>query len=281
MTMVKSLDESYDKFYYAELPKFHMKNVIEYKRGVTNLYTGSFNILSFCINGSEEHYRMEQMTFANHKEADLHRNEYIALFLNRYVQIFKEKISSCARGQSLDLTKIDYLSSICESKQETEELMYAAKDAGIEVHVDKMPNEQGLIDLAQKVIDLPHNKDPRYIQAKWAAILYKFEYSKKKKDLKRQSLAEFDFQRFICFNSVHQVCRISMRKGKIDHKKSIVNIVCNDINFEFAEINLPRKSFDILNKHKQRIFFQEENIKSTRFTLNKVLFTSIREIGIK
>lgn len=99
MSMVKRLDANYDKFYFAELPKFHYKNIIEQKENDTSLYTGSFNILSFCINGSDEHYRMEQMTFVNRTEAKNRRQNYLQLFAERYVLEYVEKMRATTLQQ--------------------------------------------------------------------------------------------------------------------------------------------------------------------------------------
>ena len=92
MNKVKELDNLYEKFYYAELPKFHSKNVIEYKGGVTSLYTGSFNILSFSIHGHEEHFRMEQMSFANKKSAEKMRKDYLNIFEKKNLNEYANKM---------------------------------------------------------------------------------------------------------------------------------------------------------------------------------------------
>ena len=76
-----------------------------------------------------------------------------------------------------------------------------------------------------------------------------------------QKNVETEFHRIVNRNSIYKVCRFAMRRGRNDAKKSIVYIICNGLNFEFGEIQLPQNSFNAINKHKEKINYREENIK--------------------
>lgn len=278
MSVVKRLDANYDKFYYAELPKFHMKNVIEQKGNSTSLYTGSFNILSFCINGSDEHYRMEQMTFANRKEAKERRNGYMDLFATKYVEEYITKIKNSKNG-TVNFAKLEYLKQIDALTTAIQKLEELAKLSEVKVESITRPNNEGMVALAQKVINAPYQEDSYQIQARLAALLFLFEYAKDKKNNKLLKDLDAEFQRLVNRSSIYRLCRFTMKKGREDSRKSIVHIICNGLNFEFGEILLPKNSFSAISKHKEMISFKEENIKYAKTNIGEILYNSAKSVG--
>lgn len=278
MSVVKRLDSNYDKFYYAELPKFHMKNVIEQKGDMTFLYTGSFNVLSFCIDGNDEHYRMEQMTFANSKEAKERRNGYLELFTKRYVMEYLSKIRN-SDTDIVNLAKLDYLKSVDTLSRVISELEEIAKESNIKIEYAVRPDLNGMVKIAQKVLEHQYQEETYQVQVRLAALLFLFEHAKEKKDNILQKNVETEFHRIVNRNSIYKVCRFAMRRGRNDAKKSIVYIICNGLNFEFGEIQLPQNSFNAINKHKEKINYREENIKYAKNNIGEILYNSAKSLG--
>ena len=255
-----------------------MKNVIEQKGNSTSLYTGSFNILSFCINGSDEHYRMEQMTFANRKEAKERRNGYLDLFATKYVEEYITKIKNSKNG-TVNFAKLEYLKQIDALTTAIQKLEELAKLSEVKVESITRPNNEGMVALAQKVINAPYQEDSYQIQARLAALLFLFEYAKDKKNNKLLKDLDAEFQRLVNRSSIYRLCRFTMKKGREDSRKSIVHIICNGLNFEFGEILLPKNSFSAISKHKEMISFKEENIKYAKTNIGEILYNSAKSVG--
>ena len=278
MSVVKRLDSNYDKFYYAELPKFHMKNVIEHRGNMTSLYTGSFNVLSFCIDGNDEHYRMEQMTYANSQEAKERRNGYLELFAKRYVKEYLSRINN-SDTDVVNLAKLNYFKSVDTLSSVISEFEETAKESNLKIEYVVRPGLNGMVKIAKKIIEHQYQGDTYQVQARLAALLFLFEYAKEKKDNILIKYAETEFHHIINRNSIYKLCRFTMRKGRNDVKKSIVNIICNGLNFEFGEILLPQNSFNAVKKHKEIINFREENIKNAKYNINDILYNSAKSEG--
>lgn len=85
---IKLLDEQYPNFFYVQLPEFHLKNVIEVKGEQKNLFSGSFNVLSFSVSEEQKHVRREEMTLAHHTVA---KNKYTDFQLE-FAEIYASRI---------------------------------------------------------------------------------------------------------------------------------------------------------------------------------------------
>lgn len=280
MSVVRRLDDNYDRFYYAELPKFHYKNVIEYKDKVTTLYTGSFNVLSFCINDSTEHYRMEQMMLANESTAVKTRNEYLKLFSKQYIERLVVKVDSMKTGTTLKASKLKYLEDCDVLKDWYHLLADKAEEKSVKIDLNAITeiSREELIKLAMRIVNLPYQDDRYFIQALLSAYLYLFEDAKAENDVKAQNNIEQRLYQFIQRNSIYKICRFGMRRGYDDEKKTVVRIICNDINFEFGDIALPRNIFQTINKHKEIFNFKEANIKIAKRNMKELLYNSAKAV---
>jgi len=278
MSVVKRLDDNYDRFFYAELPKFHYKNVIEYKDKQTTLYTGSFNVLSFCINDSTEHYRMEQMMLANEEAAEKTRNTYLQLFAKQYVERLVVKVDSMQPGSILKASKLKYLED-CEVLQEYYPLLAEKaeeKSVKVELNAITETSREDLVDLAMKIVNIPYQDDKYFIQALLSSYLFLYEDAKTNNDLKGQTFIEQKLHRLVQRNSIYKICRFGMRRGYEDEKKTVVRIICNDINFEFGDLALPKNIFQTINKHKEIFNFKEANIKIAKRSMKELLYNSAK-----
>ena len=280
MSVVRRLDENYDRFYFAELPKFHYKNVIEYKDKVTTLYTGSFNVLSFCINDSTEHYRMEQMMLANEGTAVKTRNDYLKLFTKQYIERLIVKVDSMKAGTTLKAPKLKYLEDCNVLKEWYHLLADKAEEKSVKIDLNAISeiSREELIKLAMKIVNLPYQDDRYFIQALLSAYLYLFEDAKTENDVKAQNNIEQRLHHFIQRNSIYKICRFGMRRGYDDERKTVVRIICNDINFEFGDISLPRNIFQTINKHKEIFNFKEANIKIAKRNMKELLYNSAKAV---
>ena len=283
MAMVKSLDARYDKFYYAELPKFHFKNVIEHSNNKTTLYTGSFNVLSFCINENERHYRMEQMMLANEESANQSRADYLSLFAKQYIAKYMVALNRVNKGETIKVPKLSYLDKCGALDEWYHNLSEVAEEKSVIIDMKSFYDfsKEDLILLAQKVIKQSYQEDKYYIQALLAADLYLFEEGKNSSDVKLRTIAENHLFQMLQRKSMYNICRFILSKGKEDIKKSIIRIVCNGINFEFGEISLPSNVFTVVNKHKEYFDMKTEKIKSAKKTIDHILYNSAKAIGLK
>lgn len=276
MAVVKRLDAKYDKFYYAELPKFHYKNVIEYKKGITTLYTGSFNVLSFCINDSMEHYRMEQMMLANEESAIKTRRDYLSLFAKQYTERYVVKLGTAKEGTKFKAPKLKYLDN-CDVLHEWYHLLSdkaAEKSITIDMSSASDMTTEELISLAQRITSLSYQDDPDYIQAFLSADLYLFEQAKSNSNVKLKKLVEKHLFQIVQRKSIYNQCRFILSKGYDDKKKSVIRIILNGLNFEFGEIALPSNVFNIINRHKEYIDLRAANVKGAKFNIVPLLYNS-------
>lgn len=83
---IEQLDKQYPNFFYAELPNFHTKNVIEVRGEQCVLFTGSFNVLSFYISDNQTQVRREEMALAHHQVAIKKYNEFLKEFAEVYIK---------------------------------------------------------------------------------------------------------------------------------------------------------------------------------------------------
>ena len=280
MSVVKRLDANYDRFYYAELPKFHYKNVIEHKDKQTTLYTGSFNILSFCINDNEEHYRMEQMMLANEDSAVKTRNSYLQQFAKQYIERFVVKVDSMKEGTTLKAAKLKYFDSCDVLNDKFQLLSEKAKEKSVTIDLNAVSeiSREELVDIAMKILNLPYQDERYYIQSLLSALLYLFDNAKVSNDTKAQNTIEQRLHRLVQRNSIFKICRFGMRRGYEDERKTVVRIICNNINFEFGDIALPKNIFALLNKHKEIFNFKEANITTANRNLKQILYNSAKAV---
>ena len=69
-----------------------------------------------------------------------------------------------------------------------------------------------------------------------------------------------------------------MRRGYEDERKTVVRIICNNINFEFGDIALPKNIFALLNKHKEIFNFKEANITTANRNIKQILYNSAKAV---
>lgn len=89
---IKMLADQYPNFFYAQLPEFHFKNVIEVKGDQKILFSGSFNVLSFSVSEHQTHIRREEMALANPSIA---KSKYISFqveFAEKYAEHIRKEI---------------------------------------------------------------------------------------------------------------------------------------------------------------------------------------------
>ncbi|MGC3977760.1 MAG: hypothetical protein QM751_05700 [Paludibacteraceae bacterium] len=98
---IELLDKQYPNFFYAELPNFHTKNVIEIKGEQCILFTGSFNVLSFYISENQTQVRREEMALAHHQVALKKYSEFLREFSDVYVNRAKKELSSLSDNEIL------------------------------------------------------------------------------------------------------------------------------------------------------------------------------------
>lgn len=281
MQIIERLDANYDRFYFAELPKFHYKNVIEYKENTTTLYTGSFNVLSFCINENTEHYRMEQMMLANEDSAVSTRQGYLKLFAQKYVNQYVAEIDSIQNGSTLKAPKLSYL-NICgvlqehliSLKEKTDEKSIVFDMTSIsEISRDE------LMDIAIKIVSMKYDDDQYFIQALLSAYLFLFNDAKNSNDIKGQDYVVDKLHQLLKHNSIYKICKFWMRPGYENEKKSVVRIIHNDITFEFGDISLSKDVFKIVFKHRENINFKEGNFRLLKGGgIAKMLYNSSKAI---
>ena len=90
--LITTFEEQYPNFFIVELPEFHVKNVIEVKADQRILFTGSFNVLSFCVSEGQTHIRREEMTLAHHSVAKKKYLDYQYEFALSYSQRISKEI---------------------------------------------------------------------------------------------------------------------------------------------------------------------------------------------
>lgn len=282
MSVVRRLDANYDNFYYAELPNFHNKDVIEYKDGKATLYTGSFNILSFSINKTQEHYRKENMTLANSKTAEEVRSKYLQQFASKYVQIFLDKIKKLGPGADLNVSKLNYLNSINAVDGIMDNIVLQATEQSISLYSESDNlSDDTLFRIANEVIQKKYQHVLYCAQAKLAAHLFLFEYFKKN-DIKL-GLANFEnvlLPELLSNESMFEFCRVNMSPGKDNPKKTALRIVCNGFVFDFVEVSIKNNNFKFLQSRKERIEFRNENIQYARNCLSEILRNNAKAIGV-
>lgn len=279
MSVVKKLDEQYDGFYYAELPKFHYKNVIEYKDKKTTLYTGSFNVLSFCIDNSTEHYRMEQMMLANNESALRTRADYLKFFSKQYIERYVIKMDSMKEGSTLNVPKLNYLKACNVLDDYVQLLNDKSKEKKVDINymtISDMTREQ-FAEMANNVLSLPYQKDKDRIQAILSACLFLYDDAKKNENTKVKEQIEFKLFSLLQIHSIYSLCRFGLRKGYDDERKSVVRIICNNINYEFYDIALPKPIFSIINRHKEVFDFKKEKVIPAIPNIKRLLYNSAQD----
>lgn len=262
MTFLKQLDELYDRFYFTELPKFHFKNVIEYKAKVATLYTGSFNVLSFSINKNTEHYRMEHMMLANKEAAIETRQKYLGQFAQNYVERYLNLLDSKKEGDILKAPKLNYLETCGVLEEKMQTLKKKADSKSIIINTGSVSdlNREDLLNIASRIADKPFSNDEYFMQALLSAYLYLFEDAKEKNNEKGQSLIIQQIEKLLLWGPVYQLCSINIKRGTENPQKTIVRFVINDMCFEFGEISLSSKAFRRVNAAKVFIDFKGRHI---------------------
>lgn len=278
MNVLKRLDKNYDRFYFAELPKFHIKNVIEYRNNNTILYSGSFNVLSFYINDNIKHYRQEEMTVVNPRTAEEKRQKFLELFSEKYVIELTNKVANSQIGDSISIDKLDYLNSLGVVSDAIARIEEKAKSGSINIVNTKNQSVEDYLTLSEKILNTTGDTtDQYYVLSILSACLYQYSYYNDKKDEQNADLAINHLcKKLLGRNSYYlgNTCRFALWPGKIDNKKSKLCIVCNDFNFEFEEISLPKLIFKSIYSKKEKIYFKEENIKRVYPSTNERILTS-------
>jgi len=98
---IEQLDKQYQNFFYAELPNFHTKNVIEIRGEQCILFTGSFNVLSFYISENQTQVRREEMALAHYQVANKKYNEFLKEFSEVYTNRAKKEILNITDNEIL------------------------------------------------------------------------------------------------------------------------------------------------------------------------------------
>lgn len=98
---IKKLDDEFPNFFYAQLPEFHFKNVIEVKGNQKILFSGSFNVLSFSVCKQQKHIRREEMLLASPADA---KNKYTDFQLE-FAKIYASRIMK--EVESLDIESLN------------------------------------------------------------------------------------------------------------------------------------------------------------------------------
>ena len=281
MNKVKELENIYEKFYYAELPKFHSKNVIEYKGGVTSLYTGSFNILSFSIHGHEEHFRMEQMSFANKQSAEKMRIDYLNIFAEKYVNEFANKIIKSPNKSNIDFSKIRYLKTIEDINTILCRLDNTAKEANIQIKYNEFPNDNQLIKIAEGILKRRYLPNIFALQYQLSASLFLYDLGHTKKKMEYCDMAIRKIEELLSRNSIYDICKFVIRKSKDSKSKITINIICNGFNFEFADIIINKTVYKSVSKHKDNFNFKENHIIEAKYIIRNLLYNASRSIKVQ
>ena len=281
MNKVKELDNLYEKFYYAELPKFHSKNVIEYKGGVTSLYTGSFNILSFSIHGHEEHFRMEQMSFANKKSAEKMRKDYLNRFAQKYVNEFANKMIKSPDKSNIDFSKIKYLKTIEDINTTISRLDDIAKEANIQIKYKEFPNDNILVKIAESILKRKYIPNNIELQYQLSASLFLYDLGRTKKKNEYCDMAIRKIEELLSRNSIYDICQFVIIKSKDGNSKITINIVCNGFYFEFADIIIKMAVFKSVSKHKVNFNFKENHIIEAKYKIRNLLYNASRNIKVQ
>lgn len=281
MNKVKELDNLYEKFYYAELPKFHSKNVIEYKGGVTSLYTGSFNILSFSIHGHEEHFRMEQMSFANKKSAEKMRKDYLNIFAQKYVNEYANKMIKSPNKSDIDFSKIKYLKTIEEINTTISRLDDIAKEANIQIKYNEFPNDNILVKIAESILKRKYIPNNIELQYQLSASLFLYDLGRTKKKNEYCDMAIRKIEELLSRNSIYDICQFVIIKSKDGNSKITINIICNGFYFEFADIIIKMAVFKSVSKHKVNFNFKENHIIEAKYKIRNLLYNASRSIKVQ
>jgi len=113
MIKLEELDNSYNNFYFCELPSFHYKNVYLLEKESQPLYySGSYNILSFFVHQDQKYVRQEKMTRSEwNEEID---EEYFTLlkqFGVKYINKAIENLNQLCENPPDTITK-EYIQKI-------------------------------------------------------------------------------------------------------------------------------------------------------------------------
>ena len=280
MSVLKSLNNTYDKFFYAELPKFHYKNVIEHKKGITTLYTGSFNVLSFCVNGHDEHYRQENMVQSNVEQANMTRESFLQIFRDKYVNDAKNELIKLKSRDKLYIGKLINLSIDKTRTEVYNEIIKEATEKGVSLFTERERFDEIVKKAAVKIIKLPYRGEEDFILANIASLLYIYELCKEKGQQQNILAVEKNLSNLLLQKTLYKYCRISFRKGKTNNRKSILNIVIQDKNFEFEGIEIDKKAYFAIKPHMGFIDFKVEGISRANDNINEILFSSAKWLNI-
>lgn len=281
MSVVEELDANYEKFFYAELPKFHYKNVIEFKKKQTSLYTGSFNILSFSITGVDEHYRMEQMSIANAKVAKETREKYLKAFAQCYFARAEAELDKAVKGSSVYIGKAKHLQLLAPDDDRYSSILTKATELGIALVDKRVVNTTKLNRISNIIITSKFRDNEKFIQAQLAAFLYAYKVAMRDNDVKRINILDGLFSKFLEREQIYKYCRLSLRKSKNNERKSIVNLVCDGFNYEISDVSIQPKTFKLLNGIKEYIDFAGERIQGAKFNIEKILQSAAISVGIQ
>ena len=189
-------------------------------------------------------------------------------------------MDSMKTGTTLKASKLKYLEDCDVLKDWYHLLADKAEEKSVKIDLNAITeiSREELIKLAMRIVNLPYQDDRYFIQALLSAYLYLFEDAKAENDVKAQNNIEQRLYQFIQRNSIYKICRFGMRRGYDDEKKTVVRIICNDINFEFGDIALPRNIFQTINKHKEIFNFKEANIKIAKRNMKELLYNSAKAV---
>lgn len=275
MNIIRQLDSIYPKFYYLELPVFHIKNVIEYRKGITTLYSGSFNVLSFYIDNDTKYYRLEQMAVANKGEATKNRMNNLELFAHKYIKEVEESIKNSAPNSTVVSYKLDYLSKYVD-KSLFDNLNILAKEYKIKlekIDYSDIPNESILLERVRKVLRKePNNRISAYLE-RITSLLFLYLYAKanNKRDLiisvTNNIVVDIHNTEFIL-----KLGKFNCRKSQTAPYSSDLFILIDQYLFYFEGIDFNRDfRKQYIDKHKEFIEFKDKNIINVNSNLNSLL----------
>ena len=173
LKFVMELERQYPNFFYVELPEFHLKNVIEVKGDQQILFTGSYNVLSFCVSQGQTHIRKEEMALLPQSITNEKYTHYLCEFAESYSKRIKEQITALDDSEvsTYKTERLDYFLSIDNSK--IRELFLPIKDLLEEKYLANTKREimQKLIEIEKKfnMSGLDFN-DRKYIEDLLAKI---------------------------------------------------------------------------------------------------------------
>lgn len=290
-TIIRRLEKNYEKFYVISLPRFHNKNVIEYNEGVTTLYSGSFNILSFSVKGHEKHYRKEDMMVANEEEAVKKRDAYLREFANHYLRAAHEASAKEGANEDAGVNKLKYFQrheileevaeNLAEQLSKETELQEQSITDNLENPDDVERSTSEATDysqLAEHIIKKYAPTDSLRVKAILAALFYAYEHTD---NIEKAEWAKGRIIRFLNNAEKDNSCRYTLRPDKEDNKKSIVGVITDGVYYEFKGLSLPPDTFKLIFSKKQSINYKEEGLRGAKFIIDDLMRYAIDDLGIE